>query len=394
MVANKYGAAAPMLGYLYQCRQALFWSIELSKSFPSLSISVERFDDVAIEDNSVPTLQLQLKHHIKPGGLTDSSADIWKTLLIWSEQVKANPQLPFETKFAIVTTGTAAVGSAAALLRPDRSKEDEEAALALLGGVAVASQNEVTKKARLAFLALSVQERKSLVSAILVFDSAPNITNVRSEIEDLLNFAVPIQHLENLVDHLEGWWFANIIRSLTKSGEPSLSLLALRSKIDELATAFKQGELVLNLDVEATPDAANLPSDSRIFIQQMRCVALAQPSIEGAKRDFYRATTQRSEWVRKHALLDGEAQHYDNGLVERWEKECQAQADGADLSSEGKKQKHGRNIFHWANRSLVPFRNRHEAWLTTGSYHVLAESTRLGWHPDFRELFSSPTEEK
>ena len=47
--SNKFGAVAPLLGYLYQCREALLLSIELSKSFPGLSVSIERFDDIAIE---------------------------------------------------------------------------------------------------------------------------------------------------------------------------------------------------------------------------------------------------------------------------------------------------------------------------------------------------------
>jgi hypothetical protein len=390
---NKYGAAGPMLGYLYQCRQALLLAIELSKRFPSLSISIERFDDVALQEGSTPTLQAQLKHHISPGLLSDTSADIWKTLRIWSEQVKVNPQLPFEIKFAIITTGTAGVSSAAALLRPGRRKEDEEAALKLLETAAVTSANEATKVARQVFLALTMQERRSLVGAILVFDNAPNITNARSEIADLLNFATPIEHIEKLVDHLEGWWFAAVVRSLTDSNEPSISLLTLRSKIDEIAAAFRYGDLLLHPNVEAPPDAEDLASDSRTFVRQMRCVGLPQPSVDGAKRDFYRATTQRSEWVRESALLDGEAQRYDDALVDRWERECLAQADGTDLSSDEKKQAHGRNVFHWANRSQVPFRNRHEAWLTTGSYHVLSESIRVGWHPDFRKLFPSAEEE-
>lgn len=89
----KFGATGPMLGYLYQCRQALLVSIEVSKTFPGLSISIERFDDIAVENADAPIMQLQLKHHLNPGELTDSSSDIWRTLRVWSEQVKANPQL-------------------------------------------------------------------------------------------------------------------------------------------------------------------------------------------------------------------------------------------------------------------------------------------------------------
>ncbi|MDT0499177.1 hypothetical protein RM530_17680 [Algiphilus sp. W345] len=391
---NKYNAAASMLGYMYQCRQALLFSIDLSKNFPGLSISIERFDDIAVEDGKAPSQQVQLKHHIKPGALTDNSPDIWKTLRIWSEQVKANPQLPFETKFSIITTGTAAENSAPALLRQGSSSTEQDKARKQLEASATSSKNEETKSGRQAFMALSQQERTSLIAAIVVFDSAPNITDARAEIEDMLAFAVPTQHLHGLVDHLEGWWFDNVVRSLISSDAPPLSLLALRSKIDELAIAFKRDELILTPHIEAPPDAEQLAPDSRIFVQQMRRVGLGQSSVDGAKRDYYRATTQRSEWIRKNALLDGETQRYDDTLVDRWDREWLAQVEGVIFSSDDEKQAFGRTIFHWANRSQVPFRNRHEAWLTVGSYHVLAERVRVGWHPDFRDIFHLPEEEE
>jgi hypothetical protein len=386
--SNKYLAGASLLGYLFQCRLALLTGIQLSKTFPGLSLSIEKFDDVSFECGDKPALLMQLKHHVAPGNLTDHSPDLWKTLRIWCEQVKSNPQLPFETRFTILTTATASEGSAASKLRPGRSEDDLKAALQQLELVAVSSKNESTKDARASLMDLQHQERMSLDS-MLVFDNAPNITDVRAEIEDLLIFAVPAQHLCKLVDHLEGWWFAAVIRSLMDTAEPSLTLLALRTKIDELATAFKQGELLLNPAIEASLDAASLAADDLTFVKQMNCVGIGQSAMNAAKRDFYRATTQRSEWVRENVLLDGEAQRYDEALIDRWERECEAQTDGADLSSDEKKQAHGRIIFHWASRYQAPFRNRHEAWLTTGSYHVLADNIRVGWHPDFRTLFGT-----
>ncbi len=382
-----------MLGYLFQCRQALLLSIELTKTAPGLSISIERFDDIAIEDAEVPIAQYQLKHSLTPGNLTDTSVELWKTLRIWSEQVKDNPQLPFETLFSIFTTATATVGSAAALLRSDRSSNDEELAVKLLDTAATTSSNEATKKARATYLSLPPEQRRALVRAINIFDQAPSISDVLGEIKDLLTFSVAPQHLDTLVQHLEGWWFSNVVRSLTREGSPSLPLLAVRSKIDELGQAFRQGDLLLSPGIEAAPDRGTLATDSRIFVRQMQKVSLPLAAVDVAKRDFYRATTQRSQWVRENALLDGEAQQYDDALVDRWQRECLALSETADLSTDEKKEAHGRTIFHWANRFQLPFRNRHEAWLTTGSYHVLSDSVRVGWHPDFLKLFS-PTEDE
>ena len=50
----------------------------------------------------------------------------------------------------------------------------------------------------------------------------------------------------------------------------------------------------------------------------------------------------------------------------------------------------GRDLFHWANRAQAPFRNRHEQWLCTGSYQILADGVTVGWHPDHGTMFGTP----
>jgi hypothetical protein len=386
---DKHNAASSLLGYLYQCRQALLLAVEETRSAPGLSISIERFDDVSFEQDGIPLAAIQTKHHTKAGNLTNSSVDLWKTLRIWADQVRADAQLPFERRFVIVTTGTAPAGSIAASLRAGTAKEVRAAALKTLQSVAATSKNKETVDGRDAFSALSSESQSNLVSAIYIFDNAPDITNSRSEIEDRLRFAAPATHIPALVDHLEGWWFASIIRCLTGAEALGISLLALRQKIDELATAFRQGDLLLSPETEAVPAPTDIASDDRLFVKQLHCVGLSARSVEGAIRDFYRATTQRSAWARENVLLDGETQRYDEGLCDRWQREHEARIEGADLSDDQGKLKFGREFFHWANREQMPFRNRHEAWLCTGSYQILADALRVGWHPEYRVLFGS-----
>lgn len=201
-----------MLGYLYQCREAMLLAIDATKARPSLSVSIERFDDVAFEENGTASEQLQLKHHVDPSNLTDMSVDLWKTIRIWSEQIIADPQLPFERIFSIITTAQASAGSAAELLRGTRPTPSAETeALALLRTAASTSTNKESEAGRNAFLALSEQNQKNLLAAIRVHDNSPNIANSRSEIEERLFFSAPEGKVSDLVDHLEGWWFAQVV---------------------------------------------------------------------------------------------------------------------------------------------------------------------------------------
>ena len=115
---NPHEASASATGYLFQCRYALLAGLRAIPASPQLSISIEKFDDVAFEANGEPTDLIQTKHHIgKTGDLTDSSADLWKTLWIWLKRVAEDVEAPFRTRFVLLTTGSAPDGSAASTLR-------------------------------------------------------------------------------------------------------------------------------------------------------------------------------------------------------------------------------------------------------------------------------------
>ncbi|MCK5193448.1 MAG: hypothetical protein KAQ71_06540, partial [Desulfobulbaceae bacterium] len=81
---DQFSAADPALGYLYQVRCALLWSLQRLKEEATFETSIETLDDVAFEANGTPTELLQTKHHKNKGAnLTDASPDLWKTIRIW-----------------------------------------------------------------------------------------------------------------------------------------------------------------------------------------------------------------------------------------------------------------------------------------------------------------------
>ncbi|HYW46999.1 MAG TPA: hypothetical protein VE959_29300 [Bryobacteraceae bacterium] len=99
---NTHGASASAMGYLFQCRFALLAGLRAVLDAPQLSISIEKFDDVAFETKGEPTELIQTKHHIaKTGDLTDASPDLWKTLSIWLKRVAEDIEAPFRMTFVL-----------------------------------------------------------------------------------------------------------------------------------------------------------------------------------------------------------------------------------------------------------------------------------------------------
>jgi len=114
-----------------------------------VEVGIERLDDVSFESGGSALELLQAKHHIdRVASLSDKSADLWKTLRVWSEAAAKDPTLPARTRLALVTTGSAPAESAASLLRPAGAYaaghgRDPKAAAALLETVADAGGNLV-----------------------------------------------------------------------------------------------------------------------------------------------------------------------------------------------------------------------------------------------------------
>lgn len=378
-----HDATGSLLGYLAQCRYALLEALRELKQNPSHDIAIERFDDISFEDAGTPIELIQSKHHGTPSDVGDKSVDVWKTLLIWTKKVDADTSLASQTRFVFLTTASASEGSALALLRKGFETRDLEKALELLVFAAETSTNQQSAKARQAFLALDPSLRRLLVSNIWVFDRAPNIINTRQEIENELTLGVPPGQIEAYTDRLEGWWFRRVIAGLSKTEAANTALASLLGKITEIRDDFSAGSLPLDPEIEMITGAPIEADDDRCFVKQMRLVDVQGGAASGAVQDYYRAFTQRSKWAREDLLLDDEADRYDKTLADAMRREREALLDEAPCVDEVTKRQHGRRMFHWSRRHAQPLRNRHEIWLSAGSYQILSDRKLIGWHPEY-----------
>lgn len=386
-MSTDHNATGSMLGYLYQCRYALLAALEEVKKNPAHELSIECFDDIAFESEGTPYELIQSKHRSSPSDLSDFSLDIWKTILIWAKRVEDDPQQSAQTRFIFLTTATARTGSAMEKLRHLESHRDIPAATKILLKVATESSNRATRESRNRFIDLDDNLRKLLVSNIWVFDRAPNIIDVREEIEAKF-MSIPLSKVGMFTDHVEGWWFNRVISALTKKDDPNITLSSLLAKTAEIGEQFKADNLPLSpgiQDVTGDPISGN---DPRVFVRQMRLVDVKDKHAASAVEDYYRAFTQRSEWARKDLLLDEEAKDYDFTLKDAFQREAEATEDESPVTDEESKRKIGRELFHWSRRHRQPLRNRHEQWLSAGSFQMLSDRKALGWHPDFEELLS------
>lgn len=389
-MAGQFSANASALGYFYQARYALL--LLLNASIES-EISIERFDDIAFETGGTPVQLLQAKHHISnTGSLTDSSTDLWKTLRVWSTAITKDIIDPTAVILTLMTTGKAPDGSAASKLRPSNVDErDEEKALTTLLEVAKTSDSVTNKPAYAEFLGLPPTLQKSLLKSVQVLDASPTITDVYDKILDKLRISTRAEFLVPVAERIEGWWFNKVVQHLSVNSISTIPYNELLAKINDIQEEFFRDNLPIDFLDVISPKEEELNKDQRVFIQQLRLVMVSEPRIRRAINDYYRAFEQRSRWMREDLLGIGELDKYEERLIDEWgrlheimKEDLTAAADEEEIQTKGRK------LFNHVDTQLeCHIRPRCTTpYVMRGSYHMLANDLKVGWHASFLDRLS------
>lgn len=394
-IIDKFSAADPTLGYLYQIRCALLWSLQRLKESPSFETSIETLDDVTFDEHGSPAELLQTKlHKNKTGNLTDGSPDIWKTFRIWLTELEEKA-ITGDTELYLVTTESAPPQSIASYLKKDESMRDVDLALSLLESTAQTSTNKTNALAYKKFLEKSKSQRREFLNNIFVLDGSPDI----SDLDDLLIkevfHAVDRSNEEAFLNYLEGWWFGRVIKQLRNIDNNDRILSEeLEAKMADLRDSFKQDNLPISDDLKhyELDDATVKAYEGLPFVQQVELATSHSRRIAAAIRDYYRAFEQRSRWQREELLFIGDLSNYEKLLFEEWELIFSGIEDELNRdASEQEKAEAARAVLKWAESGDITARIKPgvtDPFIARGSLHILANDIRIGWHPEFRHRFS------
>jgi len=397
---SPFDASQSALGYLHQCQYALLLGLQRDDE-SNLSVSIEKLDDIAFHESpSSPDVArdlLQVKHHVnRAGGLGDSSPDIWKTLRIWAEAVASNRIDMDRATLCLLTTSTPTNQNAIRHLSPIASVRKPEQARTELETAGAASASDVIKSAFAAYIALPEPKRVKLFNAIYLLDSSLAATELQEAIGVALRHAVEPQHRVAFVERLQGWWFQRVVVHLSASTNQPIPVVAIQQQVHELRTQFQRDCLPDDLFQEQLPPEATPEQDERVFILQLLLIRLTELRLRIAQEDHYRAFTQRSRWVKDNLIGMDELTGFETRLVDSWRLRFAIMKDGCnEIADDGHLAQHGLNLYQWVetdapSQSALWVRPQFQsAYMTRGSFHMLAEALRIGWHPHYETHFAN-----
>ncbi|MGW5194989.1 ABC-three component system protein [Kribbella sp. NPDC004138] len=381
--SGQFEASASALGFAYQFRVALQRALEALPHGLDWQVGVESADDVEYISDATSE-RLQLKHRADGTSLSDSSVDLWKTLRIWCAALSDGSLEPSTTRLYLITTSTIPNNSAASRLGLE--DRDVDGALAILCEAASKSSNKELKKAILAWNALSEDEQATLLERVTVIGQANEVEEVLEAIHRICSLCVRRVHLEPFVEMLEGWWFQQCLRALGGRRSLYISGEELDAYVSDLRERFLPDNLPIAVDIEASgaPDVEAFVE--RIFVEQLRLTRIGASRIGDAVRDYLRAFTQRSRWVRHGLLMPAELDAYERRLIEEWTYVFNRLADELPADAlEDQKVAVAKQVYAWVEEATAPPVRAMctERFLIRGSLHMLADAIKIGWHPDF-----------
>ena len=374
------------MGYAFQFRYALLTCLEKLTELKDFQVSFETLDDIVVESPDSLDL-IQAKHHMnRRGNLSDASPDIWKSFRVWCEHEAAG-LLPDDSHLYLVTTSVAPDRSIASYLSAEPSRRNESLALERLREVATTHGPGVNTAAFRAFLTLAASRQAAVLRRVLILDATPSVVELDQRLNSAIFHAVRPDWRAAFLERLEEWWYRRCLHSLfdPSSSRPILSEDLIWKEAD-LREHFTED----NLPVDEIPVDKLDPDayENAVFVHQLRLIDLGMSRVMRAVRDYYRAFAQRSRWLRNQLLVPGELDDYAEKLIDAWELRFERMTDllGEDATEQVKRQA-AEELYAWAERETIPIRRDFsEGWMVRGSYHILANDRRVGWHPEFLAL--------
>lgn len=378
-----FEASASALGYAFQLRFALRQALENYSMGTDWSIGIETADDVEVVQADSST-QLQLKQ--TAGTLTDACSSLWKTLRIWALQATAGQE--GTVRLVLLSTGPAGTDSAAYFLAPESSgHRDVVRAHTQLLTVISTSSSASNDTAYEAFSALNEGEQRKLLERVDVLTDQANVLDIADELRRRVVIGLGSANAVAFIHRLEGWWFQRCMELLAvpHPDRPLITGEEFDAFVTDLRSGFVGDLLPIDPDIVAHEEALDAYL-ARNFVLQLRLITDKDSRILSAVRDYYRAYTQRSRWLREHLATGTEVENYERRLVEQWQLRFDQMVD--DLGKEAaEEQMRGlaRELYAWVESAVHPTIRTgvNEPFLGRGSYQMLADEVRVGWHPEF-----------
>ncbi len=367
-------------------------------------VSVEKFDDVAVEvDNRITAVQLKsVTSSNNP--IADRSTVFWKTLYNWCTYIEEG-LIPSDTifRFVVVANKTIEPGTIQESFTNAHTEEEAKQALetsrrTLLGSSSCDQYTSLPESYRNYVKYIFNDSRAKIVCGI--------IQTMEFEIHndsydyDLQNKfckqPIPAEYFDVLLTYMLGW-VTEKVESFTKDNKPAY--ISAKEYRDVLTAQVRARNVatILTAVSEAPSNTETGGEVARLdtYIKQLNLIEADEAILFEAASDFLRVKIEKVEWARRGIVTDQSFGDYHDALYRMWTNQKRI----FEMSYASDPLKFGMIIYLKCQETSMNQKLQGvetPSFFGSGSLQGLAntpaDKPRIGWHPNYLELLKKGDE--
>lgn len=388
MTLSRHSAPGPAAGFAYQFERALNW---LAQKDAGSCIGVETDDDIAVRNSDSTIVLEQDKHSVRETAqpFDDRSHGLWNTLATWLEAIDSGHRSIETTSFLMVTNNAVPECIARRIARAESEKEIS-ACVAELQNVGLTPPKHIVKLIQRVLLPKSSDTLCAVIRKIDLSDASDGTASVDLRKKTIGHLQLPewcSGDCNSIANELLGWLNTEVM-SAWQQNQPAwierdhfvnqLHAIIGRRKRE---VARERAELLIPVADEHIGREKGRP-----FVKQLHLVTDDDAVVDTAIREFIRCNIEKARLSREGDITDGDWKAFEDTLLSRWNKirsrviRMKGGTDESDIGFE---------IFTETtenHRERLAGSETEQVYLTSGTYHRLADLLRVGWHPRYDTL--------
>jgi hypothetical protein len=381
----------------------LYW---LSTSKSNSIVGIETDDDVAVKTED-EVIWEQDKCSTVPDGypLSDRSENLWKTLYIWINAIKEKNVEIDTVKFYLITNKERTDCLAKRLGKLTKDEDDIRQCIdevrkngnKILLHITDLKKEGKSPKSKLDYYVKSIVECDDtilygLIKNVIYLDGATT-NNVDREIASALHIPVDLPQ-DEIIQQLKGWLFDKIM-TLWQANRPAW---IKRNELDRRLWQIRCSYLTKVFNETATKDLFPVSDEdrnynlSKPFVRQLLILDIEKNNddniIVEAIADYLHCHSERTRYAQEGLVTSDQFTEFDTNLEIRWNNIFNKYKTQVGKERWNCEEVIGSQIFFETknHRENLAGQQTNGYYLTSGTYHMLSDEKRVGWHPRFREL--------
>jgi hypothetical protein len=353
------------------------------------AVSLEVIGDVGVTGDA-GTVAEEDKSGLAHNPVADRAVDLWKTLFNWVGDIRSGA-LNTETKF-VLYVAQPHTGRIIKKLHEVRHPKDAMPLIAELRDEFWGKAPQRSKKASLsdtsALYVNGVLEASddtlSRLFAGLEFKTGTGSPN--DDLAPLLasKAAVGTGAIEKILDSLLGWTKRRIDKLIESNKPAIITWEEFNQQLIAAARKHDRSELLTPTPVEITESEVENELQNRQYIQQLRWIDCSDRYLVRAVNDYLRSATDRTIWSERGDVLELSFDEFSDQLERYWNSRKRRSAIEFRDRSEVEL---GQVVFADCESASANLQGLEvPSYFVPGSYHALADTFTIGWHPRFEEL--------